>query len=228
MASNKVIINNENNTVVVTEPIEGARIVKVIAAGPQGARGEGFNTVSSSLNDRIDVLEYFSGSYTGSFSGSFVGDASGLINIPSDNVVGLQLDKISKGYVTASVDTNTNAFKVFSNINGELLNLSNSGKLWVTGSISSSLIFGEIVSGSFIGNGNNLFFTTLNTSQSANSELVIGNIYGNYTNRQTTIFKNGDVIISGSLTLQPLTNTPGVVSGGIFYSSSGEFFVGIG
>ncbi len=72
MASNKVIINSEANSVVISEPVEGNRIVKVIAAGPQGARGEGFNSVSSSLNERIDVLEAFSGSYTGSFSGSFV------------------------------------------------------------------------------------------------------------------------------------------------------------
>jgi hypothetical protein len=68
MASNKVIINSEANSVVISEPVEGSRIVKVIAAGPQGARGEGFNTVSASLNDRLDTLETFSSSLDATFA----------------------------------------------------------------------------------------------------------------------------------------------------------------
>ncbi len=223
MASNKVIINSEANSVVVTEATSGTRIVKVIAAGPQGARGEGFNSVSESLNFRLDVLEAFSGSYTGSFSGAFFGDASGLVNIPAAGVVGLQLNQIASGDVTASVSNGATSFRIFdSGSSIDLLSLNNDGKLWVTGSVSASLVFGQVVSGS------ELFFTKLSTSQSVDSQLVIGNAFGNYTNRQTTIFKNGDVILSGSLTLQPLISTPNVVSGGIFYSSSGEFFVGIG
>jgi len=221
MASNKVIINSEANSVVVTEATSGTRIVKVIAAGPQGSRGEGFNSVSESLNFRLDILESFSGSYTGSFSGAFFGDASGLVNIPAGGVVGLELNQIASGDVTASVSSGATAFRIFDN-SGDLLTFSDGGKLWVTGSVSASLVFGQVVSGS------ELFFTKLSTSQSVDSQLVIGNAFGNYANRQTTIFKNGDVILSGSLTLQPLISTPNVVSGGIFYSSSGEFFVGIG
>lgn len=68
MASNKVIINSEANSVVVTEATSGTRIVKVIAAGPQGARGEGFNTVSASLNTRLDSLETFSSSLDATFA----------------------------------------------------------------------------------------------------------------------------------------------------------------
>lgn len=223
MASNKVIINSENNTVVVTEPVEGARIVKVIAAGPQGARGEGFNTVSSSLNERIDVLETYSGSYTGSFSGSFIGDASGLINIPAAGVVGLQLNQIASGDVTASVSSGVTAFKIFDSGSGvDFLSLDNNGKLWITGSISSSLIFGQVVSGS------ELFFTKLSTSQSVDSQLVIGNAYGNYSNKQTTIFKNGDVILSGSMVLQPQSSAPTAVSGGIYFSTDGYFYLSDG
>jgi hypothetical protein len=221
MASNKVIINSENSTVVVTEPVEGARIVKVIAAGPQGARGEGFNSVSSSLNERIDVLEAFSGSYTGSFSGSFFGDASGLVNIPAGGVVGLQLNQIASGDVTASVSSGGTAFRIFDN-SGDLLSFSDQGKLWVTGSISASLIFGQVVSGS------ELIFTKLSTSQSSDSQLVIGNIYNNYTNKQTTIFKNGDVILSGSMVLQPQSSAPTAVSGGIYFSTDGYFYLSDG
>jgi hypothetical protein len=224
MASNKVIINSEANSVVVSEPTEGNRIVKVIAAGPQGARGEGFNTVSSSLNERIDVLEAFSGSYTGSFNGSFFGDAGGLINIPAAGVVGLQLNQIANGDTTASVSSGSTSFRVF-DIDKNLLTLSDQGKLWVTGSVSASLVFGQIVSGAFSGSGDELFFTKLSTSQSSDSNLIIGNVYGNYTNRQTTIFKNGDVILSGSLVLEAKSGIT-AVAGGLIYSSSNEFYLG--
>jgi hypothetical protein len=137
------------------------------------------------------------------------------------------LSLIANGDTTASVSSGSTSFRVF-DIDKNLLTLSDQGKLWVTGSVSASLVFGQIVSGAFSGSGDELFFTKLSTSQSSDTNLVIGNVYGNYTNRQTTIFKNGDVILSGSLTLQPLDVTPNVVSGGIFYSASGEFFVGIG
>lgn len=218
MASNKVIINSEANSVVISEPVEGSRIVKVIAAGPQGARGEGFNTVSSSLNERIDVLETFSGSYTGSFSGSFFGNAGGLINIPAAGVVGLQLNQIASGDVTASVSSGLTAFRIFDS-GSDLLKLDDSGKLWVTGSVSASLIFGQIVSGS------ELIFNKLSTSQSSDSQLIIGNSYDNYSNKQTTIFKNGNVILSGSMVLQPQSVTPSPVSGGVYYSTDGYFYL---
>lgn len=218
MASNKVIINSEANSVVISEPVEGSRIVKVIAAGPQGARGEGFNTVSASLNSRLDVLEYYSGSYTGSFSGAFFGDASGLINIPSDNVVGLQLNQIASGDVTASVGSGATAFRIFDS-GSDLLKLNDTGKLWVTGSVSASLVFGQIVSGS------ELIFSKLSTSQSSDSQLIIGNSFANYANKQTTIFKNGDIVLSGSLILEA-KNNPLAIAGGLIYSSSNEFYLG--
>ena len=220
MPSNKIIINSEANSVVISEPVEGSRIVKVIAAGPQGARGEGFNTVSSSLNERIDILEAFSGSYTGAFSGAFTGDASGLINIPAAGVVGLQLNQIASGNVTASVSSGSTSFRLFNSGSGvDLLKVDNTGKLWVTGSVSASLVFAQIVSGS------ELIFNKLSTSQSSDSQLVIGNSFGDYVNKQTTIFKNGDVILSGSLILEA-KNNPLAIAGGLIYSSSNEFYLG--
>jgi len=218
MASNKVIINSEANSVVISEPVAGSRIVKVIAAGPQGARGEGFNSVSASLDGRLNVLEAFSGTYTGSFSGSFVGDAGGLINIPVTEIVGLQLNQNASGDVTSSVSTGSISFRV-SNSTLDLLKLSSSGQLWVTGSVSASVIFGNIVSGS------ELIFSKLSTSQSSDSQLVIGNIFGDYSNKQTTIFKNSDVILSGSLILQE-KNDVSPLEGGLIYSSSNEFYLG--
>ncbi len=218
MASNKVIINSEANSVIISEPVGGSRIVKVIAAGPQGARGEGFNTVSSSLNARLDILEDYSGSYTGSFSGSFFGNGGGLVNIPAAGIVGLQLNQIASGDVTASVSNGSTAFRIFDS-GSDLLKLDDSGKLWVTGSVSASLIFGQVVSGS------ELIFSKLSTSQSSESQLVIGNSFGDYVNKQTTIFKNGDVILSGSLILEKKNTIP-PVEGGLFFSSSNEFYLG--
>jgi hypothetical protein len=84
------------------------------------------------------------------------------------------------------------------------------------------------------GNGSELIFETIHTSQSYDSTLVIGNVYNNYENKQTTIFKNGDIVISGSvristdglLILTPREAPTPAISGGFFYSSSGDFFVG--
>jgi hypothetical protein len=88
--------------------------------------------------------------------------------------------------------------------------------------------------GSFTGDGSNLIFETLNTNKTTDSLLVIGNIYNNYNNKQTTVFRNGDVVVSGSVTVSDtgillLTprDTPNThVSGGLFYSSSGELYLG--
>lgn len=76
---------------------------------------------------------------------------------------------------------------------------------------------------------NNFIFT----SQSNDTELTIGNQYNNYEYKQTTTFKNAEVVVSGSLTLtegvlifQPKDTEPDVVDGGMYYSSNGSFFLG--
>ncbi len=128
------------------------------------------------------------------------------------------LSLIANGDTTASVSSGSTSFRVF-DIDKNLLTLSDQGKLWVTGSVSASLIFGQVVSGS------ELIFNKLSTSQSSESQLVIGNSFGDYTNKQTTIFKNGDVILSGSLILEE-KNGVAAVAGGLIYSSSNEFYLG--
>jgi len=109
---------------------------------------------------------------------------------------------------------------------------------WTVATASVSLFvlqnnFTGSFTGSFVGEGSNLIFTTVNTNKETDSVLIIGNIYNNYSNKQTTVFKNGDVVVSGSVTLSeegvlvltprntPLTN----VSGTLFYSSSGELYL---
>lgn len=88
--------------------------------------------------------------------------------------------------------------------------------------------------GSFAGDGSKLIFETLNTNKITDSFLVVGNIYNSYINKQTTIFRNGDVIVSGSVTvsgdgalvLKPRQTPATIVSGTLFYSSSGELYLG--
>ncbi len=128
------------------------------------------------------------------------------------------LSLIANGDTTASVSSGSTSFRVF-DVGSDLLKLDDTGKLWVTGSLSSSLIFGQIVSGS------ELVFGKLSTSQNSDSQLIIGNSFGDYSNKQTTIFKNGDIILSGSMVLQPQSVTPSAVSGGVYYSTDGYFYL---
>lgn len=144
------------------------------------------------------------------------GNASGWEQVVYNASDALSL--IANGDTTASVSSGSISFRVF-DIGSDLLKLDDTGKLWVTGSISSSLVFGQIVSGS------ELIFNKLSTSQSSDSQLVIGNSFGNYVNKQTTVFKNGDVILSGSLILEA-KDSPSAIAGGLIYSSSNEFYLG--
>jgi hypothetical protein len=95
------------------------------------------------------------------------------------------------------------------------------------------LVSGSVTANLYYGDGSELFFTKLSTSSSLDSTLVIGNRYNEYENKQTTVFQNGDIIVSGSVTvgnqgiliLNPITTPPTAVSGAIYFSTSGEFFV---
>ena len=71
------------------------------------------------------------------------------------------------------------------------------------------------------------------TSQSNDTELIIGNQYNDYEYKQTTTFKNSEVIVSGSVTItegilifEPKDTEPDIVDGGMYYSSNGSFFLG--
>ena len=75
--------------------------------------GLAFMKKSGSNGEEIITIGATTGIFSGSFSGSFQGNGSGLINIPATAVVGLNLDRITTGSITASVGTNfDNTFKV--------------------------------------------------------------------------------------------------------------------
>lgn len=71
------------------------------------------------------------------------------------------------------------------------------------------------------------------TSQSNDTEITIGNEYNDYEYKQTTTFKNSEVVVSGSLTItegvlifEPKDTEPDIVDGGMYYSTNGSFFLG--
>jgi hypothetical protein len=96
------------------------------------------------------------------------------------------------------------------------------------------LVSGSITADTYYGDGGNLSFTKMGTSSSLDSVFIIGNQYNDYENKQTTVFQNGDITVSGSVTigndgvliLSPITTPPTVISGAIYFSTSGEFYVG--
>lgn len=103
----------------------------------------------------------------------------------------------------------------------------------------------EFVSGSFRGDAHFSFLEIddtvkykkednfLITSQSNDTTLLIGNSFNDYENKQTTTFKNAEVIVSGSmevtevLKLKPLADEPDPIEGGLYYSTDGNFFAGL-
>jgi len=103
----------------------------------------------------------------------------------------------------------------------------------------------QFVSGSFQGDAHFSFLEIedtvkykaennfLITSQSTDTTLLIGNEFNNFANKQTTTFKNAEVIVSGSveitevLKFKPLEQEPEPVEGGLYYSTNGNFFAGL-
>lgn len=103
----------------------------------------------------------------------------------------------------------------------------------------------EFVSGSFQGDAHFSFLEIDDTvkykrdenflisSQSNDTTLLIGNSFNNFENKQTTTFKNAEVVVSGSmevtevLKLKPLEQEPDPIEGGLYYSVDGNFFAGI-
>lgn len=95
------------------------------------------------------------GTFSGSFSGSFAGNGGGLTNVPASGIVGLQLNQIGSGSVTASIAPDL-GFRVNTNsqITGSLIvssDINSGGNVVATGANSS--LTGSF-SGSFVGTTN--------------------------------------------------------------------------
>lgn len=103
-------------------------------------------------NTLMDLAGNLSGSVfpyiiaSGSFSGSFQGDGSGLTNISASSIVGLSLNSIQTGSVTASVDIGNISYQVVSS-SVDLFSVYNNGLV----AISGSLIVLNGITGSLLG-----------------------------------------------------------------------------
>jgi hypothetical protein len=99
------------------------------------------------------------GTFSGSFSGSFAGNGGGLTNVPASGIVGLQLNQIASGSVTASIAPDL-GFRVNTNsqITGSLIvssNINSAGNVVATGANSSLTgSFTGSFAGNFIGTSN--------------------------------------------------------------------------
>lgn len=187
--------------------------------------------------EKIDVISGGSttgeGFYRGEFTGSLYGTASFALNAGkgagfpfsgSAEITGSLL-------ISGSGLRTTGSIRVFGDIDatGGFLGTSSYAQV----SSQALFVLQNTFTGSFKGDGSQLYFNTLNTSQSSNSQLVIGNIYNNYQYKQTTVFRNAEVVISGSTTItnggvlfMTPQEAPAPITGGIFFSSSGQFFIG--
>jgi len=126
------------------------------------------------------------GSYQGTFTGSLLGTASWAQNVPASGVVGLNLNSISSGSVTASVNINSASFQLTSG-SSTLLFVSNSGNINVGISGSSTLI-------TFPNTVNN-FTPTIQTVYASNAiQMGIGNPY-------LRIDGNGTINLNGNTTV---------------------------
>ena len=162
----------------------------------------------------------FSGIGSGSFSGSFQGNGSGLTNVPSSSVVGLDLTKLYTGSVTASVGIGATSFQIISG-SSTLLSLTNTGNLTVSGS--------EFIGNNITANGNAIITgsLTVGASSSLRDSTITGSLLvtQNFTVLGTASFNTitGSEIVIGSSTITLSTDTPAVRFGGILVVDSGSF-----
>ena len=147
------------------------------------------------------------GVFSGSFSGSFAGDGAGLTNVPASGIVGLQLNQIGSGSVTASISpdfgftVNTN-----SHITGTLgvsSDITSAGNVVATGANSS-------LTGSFTGSFAGTFEGTTNLPDLTQGDGITAFTYDGST--------TATVAVSGASSLS--TNTVTKWSGAAFVDSS--------
>lgn len=187
--------------------------------------------------EKIDVISGGSttgeGVYLGEFTGSLYGTASYALNAEKGTGFPFSGSAEITGslLISGSGLRTTGSISVFGNVSatGGFLGTSS----YAQTSSYALFVLQDIFTGSFKGDGSQLYFNTLNTSQSSNSQLIIGNVYNNYQYKQTTVFRNAEVVISGSTTIadggvlfMTPQEAPTPIAGGIFYSASGQFFVG--
>lgn len=203
----------------------------------QSFTGSLFGTASY-YNELDPIFSLLSGSFATTGSNLFVGNeiVSGTLSVVGTSTY------IGDAQFTGSVNisgslvvNNQNVLSLLSIFKQTGSFYATTNDLQITGStkLKGDLLVNGLISGNFYGNGDNLWFTRLGTSQSADSNLVIGNYFNNYAFKQTTTFKNAEVIVSGNFTiadngvliLEPKSVAPTPITGGIYYQLNDGFYV---
>lgn len=186
-----------------------ANIVSIdTATGQLYYQGTGsFTANSASYAQTASFALSGDGVFSGSFSGSFAGNGAGLTNVPASGIVGLQLNQIGSGSVTASISpdfgftVNTN-----SHITGTLgvsSDITSAGSVVATGANSS-------LTGSFTGSFAGTFEGTTNLPDLTQGAGITAFTYDGAT--------TATVAVSGAAALS--TNAVTKWSGDAFVDSS--------
>lgn len=173
------------------------------------------------------------GTFSGSFSGSFQGNGGGLTNVPASGIVGLQLNQIGSGSVTASIAPDL-GFRVNTNsqITGSLIvssNINSAGNVVATGANSS-------LTGSFTGSfagvaslpplNQGKGITVFSYNGSAPESVEISGSLGLSSDRITKwtgdAFANSSITDAGNVTIN---NAGGVLvqQGGLYVTGASTF-----
>ena len=257
------ITNNNTGNIVTVTPFNNPNVeIQAVGAtggiGPAGADGAQGppGTVSNNSGVTVTGSIFVSGSgnvdfslseggVSGSFSGSFFGNGSGLTNVPSTSIIGLNLSQISSGTATASISQNSGLF-VNTNITSSG-NISSSGIVKAfTGSfgrleglspitigspiIITQAVTGSVFSGSFVGDGSTLLNITAPGTLSGSAQIA-SNISGSFTSVSSSLglritnLKTDSGSFSTRITANELITTKTLISGSAQIASniSGSF-----
>lgn len=171
-------------------------------------------------NTLMDLAGNLSGSVfpyiiaSGSFSGSFQGNGSGLTDISASSIVGLSLNSIQTGSVTASVNIGTTSYQIVSS-SVNLFSVYNNGLVAISGSLT--VLNG--ITGSLFGSAS--YATTASYVATASYVPTLQEVtnQGSSTTNAITasgLAINGPAYISGNLD----------VNGTITYISSSTLLIG--
>ena len=164
-------------------------------------------TGSTFFGSVITDEHIFTGSVTitGSLTAtSFTGSGDGLVNIPANSIVGLNLSQIQTGSVSASVSPTGNVFLIQSSSNS-LLSLDSSGNMTVEGTLTAREFFTEFVSASILfESGSTIFGNSLDDTHDITGTLNLSGSGGH--NISGSINISTPVTSSTAITTNNITN----------------------
>lgn len=208
-----VDVNNDISNVLVV-PQQITSVVEIVTPGPQGPPGPAGSGSFADTGSFLTTASFdlFTSSYTtGSFTGSFTGDGSGLTGLLSASYA------LTASYFSGSISNaisssyaSTASFVLFEGIENYVAIFTANNDL----TSSNIYVTQSGVSVNTTSSRAALTVNSTNTSRDALQIQITGSTYFTVNNE-------------GVMVLSPFYNTPTAISGGIMYSSSGEYFLGI-